>query len=157
MQQRTVLDKAYFAGVVIKGIDGLIELLAGLILLAVPSVAHTVIQHVIHESSEGHGLVAQWLTRYASQLDADLVKGGTFVVIAFLITHGAVKLVLVYCLLKKILWAYPYALVVLGLLWVYQLYILVRHPTFGVTFLVLLDVAIIWLVWREYRVLRAEK
>ena len=156
-QSKTLLDRAYFVGVAVKGFDGLIELLAGLTLLFAPSLAHSVLQHVLHESQHHHGLVAQWLTRYVGQLDAELAKSGLVVVIAFLLTHGIVKLVLVYCLLKEILWAYPYALVILGAFLIYQAYILVRNPTLGIAFLVVLDAIIIGLVWREYKVLQAQK
>jgi uncharacterized membrane protein len=153
----TLLDKAYIVGVAIKGFDGLVELLAGLILLFTPSLAHNVLQRILHETQYHHGLLAQWLTRYVGQLDTELAKSGLVVVIAFLLTHGIVKLVLVYCLFKEILWAYPYALVILGAFLAYQAYILVRNPTVGIAFLVVLDIAIIALVWREYRVLQAQK
>lgn len=156
-QPKTLLDKAYFVGITIKGIDGLIELSTGLILLFVPSVAHTALRHIAHASQYHHGLVAQWLTRYVEQLDADLAKSGLAIVIAFLLIHGIVKLVLVYCLFKEILWAYPYALVILGAFLVYQAYILVRNPTIGIAFLVVLDAIIIGLVWREYKVLQSQK
>lgn len=154
---KTLLDKAYFAGVAIKGFDGLVELLAGLILLITPTLAHTVLQHVLHESQHHHGLVGQWLTRYVGQLDTDLTKSGLTVIIIFLLLHGIVKLVLVYCLLKEILWAYPYALAILTAFLVYQAYILVRHPTIGIGLFVVLDVIIIGLVWREYKVLQTQK
>jgi len=74
-----------------------------------------------------------------------------------LLTHGLVKVVLVTCLLMNKLWAYPYALVALGLFLVYQVYELVVHPTFGMAFLSVLDAIIILLVWREWQQVKSHK
>ena len=75
--------------------------------------------------------------------------------IIFLIGHGIVKLALVYCLLRRILWAYPYALGVLSLFLVYQLYALARDPSsVGMWLFTILDIVIIWLVWGEWKDLK---
>ena len=71
--------------------------------------------------------------------------------ILFLLTHGIVKLVLVYCLLKQFRRVYPYGLAVLTIFAVYQIYVLIQRPTLSLALLAALDVVIIWLVWREWR------
>ncbi|MGB4967538.1 MAG: DUF2127 domain-containing protein [Candidatus Saccharimonadales bacterium] len=68
-----------------------------------------------------------------------------------------IKLVLAYCLLKEILRAYPCALGVLALFLAYQLYLLVAKPSVGMLVFVLLDLVIIWVVWREWRMLLRQK
>jgi uncharacterized membrane protein len=52
---------------------------------------------------------------------------------------------------------YPAALAILSAFLVYQLYVFIRDPGPGMALFCILDIAIIWLVWREYRVLLQEK
>lgn len=152
---KTLFDKTYEVGIIIKGIDGLFELLGGLVLLLV--------------SPHTFGRLATWLTH--GELDQDphdfiavhilhtgqqLAAGRNWFAIAFLLTHGIVKVVLVVALLRNKLWAYPFAFVALGLFLVYQVYELVLQVTAGMALLTVLDVIIIWLVWREWQKVKAE-
>lgn len=156
-QPSSLFERAYMIGVGIKGFDGLIELLAGLWLLISPASLHGLLTGLMGEAQEHQGKYAAFIAEYIAHIDKDLAKGGLIVVVIFLISHGVVKLALVYALLKKLLWAYPYALVVLIGFLVYQVYVFVLHPSIGMGVFALLDVAIIWLVWREWRALLAEK
>lgn len=72
-------------------------------------------------------------------------------VIVFLLSHGIVKLALVYCLLRDYRWVYRPAVLILGLFALYQLVVLLETPTAGKAVVLLLDVVIIGLVWREWR------
>ncbi len=152
---KSLLDKSYEIGLLLKGIDGTIELIGALLLIFVPP-------HFFES-------MAHWLTRAELASDPDsfvanhtvhaahtLAQGHNLFATLFLLTHGAVKVVLVVCLLRNKLWAYPYALIALGLFLAYQLYAMVVKPTLGMGFLTVLDAAIIWLVWREWQKVRAE-
>jgi uncharacterized membrane protein len=88
-------------------------------------------------------------------MDHELSNGPHAFVVFFLLAHGVVKLVLVYCLFKEYHWAYPYGIAVLILFTLYQLYVVIQTPTIGMVLFMVLDVAIIWLVWREWRELRS--
>lgn len=149
---RNLFDRVYEIGIVIKGVDGALELLGALLLAVVPG---RVIEHVTwvftHSelASEPHSLIATHIQRAGH----DLAQGSVFAVL-FLATHGAVKVALVVALLRQKHWAYPWALAALGLFLAYQVYLLVTKPTFGMAFLTGLDTVIIWLVWREWGKLR---
>lgn len=144
----------YDGGIIIKGIDGLIELVTGLLLLLSPSLVHIVLSAVAGKAAAGHNQLYHFIGDYVARLDKELAASGLVFLIIFLITHGVVKLVLVYCLLKKIVKVYPAALAILGLFLVYQLYVFIQTPTVGMALFCLLDVAIIALVWREYKMLK---
>ena len=144
-------------GIGIKGFDGLVELLAGIWLLVSPQSLHSLLGAIIGEAGEHPGRMAAFIAEYVAHIDKDIAKGGLLIVVLFLISHGVVKLALVYALLKKIIWAYPYALVVLAAFLVYQAYVFVLHPSLGMGLFAVLDVVIIWLVWREWRTLLSEK
>ena len=73
----------------------------------------------------------------------------------YLLSHGAVKLVLVAGLLMRRLWAYPTTIVVLGLFIIYQLYRYTGTHALGLLLLTGLDVVVVTLTWHEYRLMRA--
>ena len=69
----------------------------------------------------------------------------------YLLTHGAVKVVLVIALLLDKLWAYPWMIGFLTLFIGYQLYRIALHPTTGLIALTIFDAVILALTAREYR------
>ena len=153
---RTLLDKAYEIGIFIKGFDGILELVGGVLLLTISPatvnhLAWALTQHALSENP--HDFIATHVLHYSHKLAA----GHNLFAALFLLTHGIVKVVLVTCLLLNKLWAYPYALGALGLFLVYQVYELVVAPSFGMAFLSVLDAVIIWLVWREWQKVKAER
>jgi uncharacterized membrane protein len=147
----------YKIGIGIKGFDGLIELVVGVALLAAPQIVHSVLMSLLAEVGERQTRTLHFIAEYIARLDADLAKNGLVFLIIFLITHGLVKLVLVYCLLKEIVKAYPAALAILSAFLVYQLYVFIIHPTISMALFTILDAIIIWLVWGEYKDLKVKK
>ncbi len=150
------LDRLFEVGIILKGLDGLLETLGGLLLLAVTPATLTswVTRLTRHELSEDpHDLIAGHLLGYAHGLT------GTAVTLAalYLIAHGVVKIVLVAALLRNRLWAYPWMIAFLLLFIAYQLYRLLLHPTIGLSVLTLFDAVIVWLTWREWRKQTADR
>ncbi|HSX36779.1 MAG TPA: DUF2127 domain-containing protein [Patescibacteria group bacterium] len=152
---KTLLDKTYEIGIIIKGIDGVLELLGGILVLVLSPgtilrITNFFTQDTLQENP--HNFIAHHL----SDAGHHLASGQTTFAALFLLTHGLVKVVLVACLLLNKLWAYPWALAVLGLFLVYQIFLLVTRTTFGMAFLTILDAIIIYLVYREWQKVRAE-
>lgn len=154
---QTALDWFYDIGIAIKGFDGAVELIAGVLLWIAPGLLHGALQGLLGEAQEGHTHLAQFAAEYIARIDADLTKGGIVIVILFLIMHGVVKVGLVVALFKKWHWAYPWAIGVLGAFLVYQVYVFVRHPTVPMALFSVLDAVIVWLVYKEYREVGGEK
>jgi len=150
---KTLLDKTYEIGLIIKGIDGTFEVLSGiLVLLATPAIVHDVTNGIVNFflNDDRGGLIAHYVIKEGAQL----AKGHNLYVAAFLLTHGGVKLFLVVSLLLNKLWAYPWALGILGLFAVYQAYLFIVKPSIILAFLTVLDVAIIYLIYREWTLVR---
>lgn len=146
---------AYKIGIGIKGFDGAVELVAGLALFATPTIVHTALSSVANYANHHPDSTHHFIADYVARLDDDLARSGLTFLIIFLIGHGVVKIALVYCLLREIIWAYPYALGVLLLFLAYQVYVLVQDPlSIGMWLFTILDVVIIWLVWGEYKELK---
>ena len=155
ISQQPWFEAVYKVGVGIKGLDGFLELAAGLLLLISPHTLHVLLGAIVNEAGHHHGHVTHFVATSIAHLDDDLARSGLTFLIIFLIGHGIVKLALVYCLLRRILWAYPYGLGVLSLFLVYQLYALARDPSsVGMWLFTILDIVIIWLVWGEWKDLK---
>ena len=147
------LEAVYRIGIAGMGLDGAIELIAGLGLWLSPQLLSGLLRPIA-DPVDGHHPIRNFIGYWAGRMDHELSSGPHGFVIFFLLAHGIVKLVLVYCLFKEYHWVYPYALAVLALFTGYQLYVLIKQPTLGMLLLTVLDVAIIWLVWREWRPLK---
>jgi uncharacterized membrane protein len=157
LRLRPWFESVYKIGVGLKGFDGLVELVTGIALWISPKLVHVALGGLAKEFGEHHAHIFQFISEYIARVDGDLARGGIIFLIIFLVTHGLVKLGLVYCLLREIVRAYPVALAILGAFLVYQLYVFVVHPTIGMAIFTILDAVIIWLVWGEYRDLQAKK
>jgi uncharacterized membrane protein len=145
------IDRVYYIGVIVKGVDGAVEFLAGLVLLFAPHLPHILLTSLSAEAAEGRTPLRVFLAGYIESLDDRLASAGLYFLIAYLILHGAIKLVLVYCLLRRIHAAYPWAIGILLAFLAYQVYTTIVSPSILLVLLDLLDAAIIVLVYLEYR------
>ena len=153
---KTLLDKTYEIGIVIKGIDGILELIGGVLVLAlspqtISGITKSLTDRTLQENP--HNFIATHVL-HAGQ---HLASGHNLFAALFLLSHGLVKVVLVTCLLLNKMWAYPWALAVLVIFLLYQAYTLIVGPSFGMAFLTVLDIVIIFLVYREWQQQLREK
>ena len=75
----------------------------------------------------------------------------------YLLAHGALKFTMVVMLARRIVWAYPAAMVVLSGFVIYQVYEYLGHGSVILLGLAALDSLMIVLVWREWGILRLTK
>jgi len=147
---KDTLDRVFEIGIILKGINGLAELIGGLLLLLVTAgdIYHLAVLLTQDELSEDpHDFIARHLLHTATGLTGSAVVFGA----VYLLLHGAVKVVLVIALLLNKLWAYPCMIIVLLIFIGYQLYRIAILPSAGLVALTIFDVAIVALTWREYR------
>ena len=143
-------------GVVIKGIDGALEAIAGLALLFTSTAA---LRNLVDWLTAGElqedptDFVANHLVDFFHHLSINTEHFAS----VYLLTYGIAKVGLVAGLLRGKLWAYPAALAVLGLFLCYQIYRLGHTHSIGLALLSLLDVVILVLIWRDYQFLNARR
>lgn len=150
---RSMLDRLFEIGIVLKGLDGLGELIGGLFVLFIrpATVSRWVTILTRGELTEDpHDFIATHLVAMANKLDSQSLM---FVAI-YLLAHGAIKVVLVLAILRNKFWAYPWMILALLAFIGYQVYELIIDPRISLLALTIFDVVVTALTWREWRVQR---
>ncbi len=151
------LDTTFKIGLILKGLDGILEVAGGILLVflsphAIEHLARTLTAHEL--SQDPHDLIARYILHTASRLTTSSTLFGA----VYLLSHGIAKIVLVALVLRDKLWAYPWLIALLLAFIAYQLYrITAVHFSVGLTALTLFDAVLVWLTWREYQARRTRR
>lgn len=150
----TWVDKTFRISLVLKGLDGLLELVGGILFLLVPpdrigSLVTLLTQHELIEDPQD--LLANALRDAAGALT---VSASIFAAI-YLLLHGLVKVALVGAVLRDKLWAYPWMIAFLLVFILYQGYQIAIAFSWGMLLLTAFDLFIVVLTWHEYRAHKA--
>jgi uncharacterized membrane protein len=144
------LDRVFLVGIVLKGLDGLLELVGGLLLLFVTpalidQVARVLTQHELSENP--HDVLATFVFHAISSLSGSATTFGA----AYLLSHGVVKIVLVGALLRNQHWAYPWMILFLLAFGGYEIYRMTFAPTIWLAGLTVFDFIVALLTYLEWR------
>jgi uncharacterized membrane protein len=145
----SALDKIFEGGIILKGLSGLAEFIGGFLLLFIsPAALHNFITAITQRDIlREHDKISAYLLH----LSASFGQGSREFLIIYLWIHAAVKIIAVIGLLRNKAWAFPFSLISLGILTLYQIYdIVFVKPSIGMIMLTLFDFFILWLIWREY-------
>ncbi|MDA8426510.1 MAG: DUF2127 domain-containing protein [Treponema sp.] len=146
-----LLHRVFQIGLVLKGFNALVELASGSVLL-VFSVGKL---RTLVDSVAG-GLGSPWLRRHWASLFYRIGQGiapdtRTFFT-WFLLSHGAVKVFIIVCLLRGWIWAYPLGIAVFAAFIAYQIaQIAAAHHSALFVVLTVLDCLVIYLTANEWR------
>ena len=148
-----ILHVSFQVGILLKGFDGMLELAGGTLLLflspgQINQAAALLTEHEL--SRDPNDFIANHLLSAAQGFSGE---AKAFAVL-FLLSHGVLKVGLVWALFKSQLWAYPTAMGVFSLFGVYQIYRYCLSPSLLMVVLTVLDALVIWLTWTEWRRLR---
>lgn len=144
------LDRTFRVSLILKGLDGVLELIGGGLLLVVSSnqinsIVRFLTQHELLE--DPNDFVATHLRAAAGSLTADATLFGAI----YLLLHGLAKVVLVVAVLRDRRWAYPWMIAFLVIFIGYQIYQLCIGFSIGLALLTAFDVLIVVLTAIEYR------
>jgi uncharacterized membrane protein len=140
-------------GVILKGVDGLVQIASAALLLFLKpgQIRHAVVLLTKHTlSRDPDDRVASYLLHAADQLSMSHQLFASL----YLLSHGVVKVLLVWALLKSKLWAYPAAILIFAAFSAYQIYQFVISHSIVMLVLTIVDVIVIALTWAEYSRLR---
>jgi uncharacterized membrane protein len=150
-----LLDRVFDVSITLKGLDGVLELIGGLLLFFLTPVRLNAIVAFLtqHELSEDP---KDFLATHAVSYAHSFTASTSLFLALYLLSHGIIKIILVVALLQQRLWAYPWLIVFLSVFIVYQIYRLVLHMSLGLLALTLFDIFIVGLTVLEYRKHRAQ-
>jgi uncharacterized membrane protein len=150
-KREDLTDRSFKLSLYLKGLDGLLETIGGLLLLLIKPeqinrLAHWITQGEL--SQDPHDFIANHILKTAHHLTGSSLIFGA----AYLLSHGLVKIFLVFMVLRDKLWAYIALIAVTAIFVVYQIYRLTLIK-FSVSLLLLslFDLLIIYLTQKEYR------
>jgi len=148
------IHRLFEVSVTLKGLHALLELVTGAAILALSPVAVSNLFVELAQREQAHdapGFIATALLALASGVQ----HGGQRFAGFYLLAVGMINLVLVIGLLTSSLWSFPAALAAIASLMAYQLYRYTHTRAIALIFLTAFDAVVWWLVWHEYRILRA--
>ena len=140
--------------VMVKGIDGVLEIIGGFLLSLLnpqklTSIVRLLTQHELSEDPKD--AMANYLIREISKISASSQIFGSF----YLLSNGVIKVFLVISLLQRRLWAYPAAIVFFTAFMLYQIYRYQLTHSLWLIFLTVLDFLVVIFTLLEYRNLKS--
>lgn len=148
--------KFFLLSVFIKLLEGLFESVIGVFLYFFPATTLNNLLNYFVRIELGEDPDDWLMTHLVQNLPQISIETQNFLAF-YLFSHGLVKLVLVYSLLKKHYWAYPIALVVFTLFTIYQVHLyLLQHSPWMIA-LIIMDILVVILTSIEYKHILSEK
>jgi len=142
------IHQVFEVGIILKGANAALEIVLGTILLFTMRIGEVILalieNYLIDDPND---FLATHFTQLAHYLQPQVQLYGAL----YLLSHGIVKIALVWGLLRNKLWAYPASLAVLALFILYQLIKIVQTHSIALILLTIFDFVIVWLIWHEYR------
>jgi uncharacterized membrane protein len=146
------IHRVFQVGVILKAIDGLLELAGGVLLFFTASITGLLDRISRRELAAGrHDDLANAIQHYLPYL----AHHSHVFAAVYLLSHGAVKVALAVGLLKNQTWAYPAALVVFIFFIIYQAYRYTYTHSSALLVLTVFDVIIVGLTWHEWKFVKA--
>lgn len=107
--------------------------------------------HLISENPDN--MIGRWLQHRSHHLSGH----ATLLVSLYMLSHGVIKLSLVFGLLKEKLWVFPFAFVGFGAILSVEMYHIFFHFFWGFCILMSFDIFVLTMAILEYRKLKAER
>ncbi len=150
------IHRFFEISVFLKGLHALLETIGGIFLyfISTQTITLWIVKLTQEELNEDPN---DYIAHYLRQSSSHLSIGTKFFAAFYLLSHGVIKLFLVVGLLRGKHWAYPTSLAVLGLFIIYQLYRFTFTHSLSLIALTIFDLIVMWLIWQEYKLIRALK
>ena len=145
-----LFHRLFKIGIWLKGIDGFLEVIGGVLFLIVSRAAlnrYVVLLTQEELREDPDDLLANALRHAASHLSVNSKLIGS----AYLLGNGVVKIFLAAGILRGKLWCYPTAIIVISLFVCLQIARLSCHFSIPMLMGTVIDIAIVLLIAREYR------
>jgi uncharacterized membrane protein len=150
MKKNRLWHELFLIGIFFKGLDGVLELLGGLVFLFLKHgtllrYAQILFRHELAE--DPRDIIANYLINLAAHVSRDTELFAAI----FLLVHGVIKILIVTGLCLRKLWVYPLAELVLSLFVVYQVYRFSHTHSVLLILISVVDIFIILLIRTEHK------
>jgi len=143
-----IQQRLYRTGILLKGLNGAMELIGGILLAVIPQSGFTKAVLFLTQHDVGSGS-KDWAFRELGHALSRL-SGESGFAIFYLLSHGVLKLLLAIALLREARWAYPVALVTFGTLAGYEVYRFLARPGVMMAVIIAIDLGVIALIWSHW-------
>jgi len=155
-KQGSFVDRAFWLSLIIKGIDGALQLIGGVAVLFIePGTLSRwfryLTRYLLHRKP--HNSESNFIHSAAAQFGISVET----LVCIYLLSHGVIKVLLVYGLLKRKLWVFPAALAGFGFFLAVEIYRISEHFYWGILILMCVDIFVITMVILEYMKVKKKK
>jgi uncharacterized membrane protein len=142
--------RAFQVGILLKGLDGTLEVVIGTGLLVTTRQA---LRGIVRLATRGELIEDpdDFFSNLAVHQASHLSTSTQHFAGAYLLGHGIVKVVLAIGLLRGLRWSYPTALAVLAAFIFYQVYRLYHTHSLALVAFTVLDMVIVLLIWLEWK------
>jgi len=149
-KRERIFHRLFQIGMWIKGFDGFIETIGGIVLMSISldAINRYVIELTQKEIEEDSGDMIANALRHAVHR---MTPGSKNIAGVYLVANGVVKVFLAVGVLRGKFWCYPVAMIVITVFVLLQSLRLCFHFSWPMLLGTLIDVAIVLLIWREYR------
>ncbi|MGA8766040.1 MAG: DUF2127 domain-containing protein, partial [Candidatus Acidiferrales bacterium] len=156
MNSLSFLKASFRTAITVKGIDGLLEAVGGVLLWFIKPESlggnlRDIFQHEL--SRDAHDFVAAHLLHVSEKF----AHSDPLFASIYLLSHGLIKAMLSAFLWMNKLWAYPLAIGVFSALSVFQVYRFTHTYSIALLLLTVFDLLIVYLTWEEYRVEKSRR
>jgi uncharacterized membrane protein len=156
MNSPRFLRASFRTGITLKGLDGLLEAVGGVLLWffkpeALGSTLQAIFQHELLR--DPHDFLAQHLLHTSERI----AQSDALFPSIFLVSHGLVKTALSVLLWMNRMWAYPVAIAVFAAFAIFGIF---RYMHTHATLLIVIaafDLLVVWLVWEEWGAERKQR
>jgi uncharacterized membrane protein len=151
MNSPLIFRASFRTGITLKGIDGLLEAIGGVLLWFInPGQLGTTLQTIFeHELlRDPHDILARHLLHTSERI----AQSDPLFASIFLLCHGLMKVVLSLLLWMNKLWAYPLAIVCFSAFAVFGIFRYVHTHATLLMVIAVFDLLIVYLTWEEYGV-----
>ncbi len=151
MSVKKAIEKVFEAGVLIKSIFGIFEILVGILLsISTKIITDNFIIDLAQQeiANDPNDLLASFIIKEANNFSN---QGAQLFASLYLIIHGFINLFLVIALLKNKVWAYHFAITAFAIFIIYQLYRYFYSHSIMLFLLTIFDIFIVVMIWLEYQ------
>jgi len=152
----TIINIGFYGGLVLKGIDAFIEFIGGFILIVLNHewlnrlIRLIAVPELIEDPKDK-------VMNYFITIGQNFSINSQHTIAVYMMLHGITKMVVVWVLLTKKLWAYPLAMFVFVLIIAYEMYSYINSQSVLMLMMVIIDIAIFVMIILEYKHLKVSK